>query len=118
MTFLDHLAEQRIEAAIAAGDLDNLPGAGRPLQLDDDPLVPEELRLAYRVLRNAGFVPPELQTRAELASVQALLRHATDDAQRKRAVARLALLEAKLELDGRSLPRGAYRDRIVNRIDR
>ena len=118
MTFLDHLAEQRIEAAIAAGDLDNLPGAGRPLQLDDDPLVPEELRLAYRVLRNAGFVPPELQARAEIASVQTLLRHATDDAGRKRAVARLALLEAKLELEGRALPRGAYRDRIVDLIDR
>jgi hypothetical protein len=118
MPFLDRLVEQRIEAAIAAGDLDNLPGEGRPLQLDDDRMVPEDLRVAYRMLKNAGFVPPELETRAEIASVQALMRHATDDTERRRAVARLALLEAKLELDGRSLPRGAYRDRIIERVDR
>ena len=118
MRFLDQLVDQRIEAAIAAGELDDLPGQGRPLQLDDDRLIPEELRIAYRMLKNAGFVPPELETRAEIASAQALLRHAADDTERRRAVARLALLEAKLELDGRSLPRGAYRDRIIAAIDR
>jgi len=118
MQFLDRLVEQRIEAAIAAGDLDDLAGEGRPLQLDDDRLVPEDLRVAYRMLKNARFVPPELGTRAQIASVQALLRHATDSSERRRAVARLALLEAKLELDGRSLPRGAYRDRIIERVDR
>ena len=118
MQFLDRLVEQRIEAAIAAGELDDLPGEGRPLHLDDDRLVPEDVRTAYRMLRNAGFVPPEIETRGEIASVQALLRHATDDTHRTRAVARLALLEAKLELDGQSLPRGAYRDRIIALIDR
>ena len=115
MRFLDGLVDQRIEAAIAAGAFDDLPGEGAPLQLDDDRLVPEEIRVAYRMLKNAGFVPAELATRAEIAGVEALLRHATDDAQRSRAVARLALLEAKLEMEGRALPRGAYRDRILAR---
>jgi len=50
--------------------------------------------------------------------VQALLRHATDNHERTRAASRLALLEAKLELEGRSLPRGVYRDRLINRIER
>jgi len=116
MQFLDRLVEQRIEAAVAAGEFDDLPGAGRPLQLDDDRLVPEEIRIAYRMLKNAGFVPPELETRTQIASVQALLKHATDDTERTRAVSRLALLEAKLELEGRTLPRGAYRDRIIDQI--
>ena len=115
MQFLDRLVEQRIEAAVAAGEFDDLPGAGRPLQLDDDRLVPEEIRIAYRMLKNAGFVPPEIETRTQISSIQALLRHATDDTERKRAVARLALLEAKLEMEGRSLPRGSYRDRIMSR---
>ncbi len=118
MLLLDRLVEQRIEAAIAAGELDNLPGAGKPLALDDDMLVPEELRVAYRILKNAGFIPPELATRGEIASLEELIRHATDDASRKRAVARLALLEAKLEIEGRSLPRGYYRDRILERVNR
>jgi hypothetical protein len=118
MSLLDLIVEQRIEAAIAAGELDHLPGVGKPLALDDDLLVPEELRVAYRILKNAGFLPPELATRGEIASLQELLRHATDDPARKRAVARLAMLEAKLEAEGRSLPRGHYRDRIIDRVNR
>jgi len=61
-----YLAERRIEEAIARGEFDDLPGAGRPLELDDvDPLLPEELRLAYRILRNAGFSPGAVDETAE-----------------------------------------------------
>lgn len=52
--------ESRIAQAHEQGEFDNLPGKGKPLQLDDDRLVPEEVRAAYKVLKNAGFVPPEL----------------------------------------------------------
>ncbi len=55
------LAERRIAEAMARGDLDDLPGAGRPLDLHEDPLVPEELRVAYRILKNAGIAPPEIK---------------------------------------------------------
>ena len=48
---LEFIAERRIAEAIANGDLENLPGEGRPLALDDDSVVPEELRLAYRIPR-------------------------------------------------------------------
>ena len=58
---LDLIAERKIAAAIANGELDNLPGAGQPLDLDDDALVPEDLRLAYRILKNAGIAPPEVK---------------------------------------------------------
>ena len=58
---LDFLAEKAIQDAIARGELDALPGSGRPLQLDDDALIPEELRLAYRILKNAGCVPAEVE---------------------------------------------------------
>ena len=54
LTLLDYLAEARIQEAIAQGLLHNLPGAGRPLVLADDRLVPEGLRAAYRILSNAG----------------------------------------------------------------
>jgi hypothetical protein len=58
---LDFLVEQRLQDAVSRGELDNLPGAGRPLELDDDPLVPEEVRMAHRILKNAGFVPSEVE---------------------------------------------------------
>ena len=60
MNYLDRIVENILAEAISKGELDNLPGTGEPLQLDDDRLIPEELRMAYRVLRNAGFVPPEV----------------------------------------------------------
>ncbi|HVF65468.1 MAG TPA: DnaJ family domain-containing protein [Casimicrobiaceae bacterium] len=116
MRMFDQIAEQRIEAALAAGEFNDLPGAGKPLVLDDDVLVAEELRVAYRILKNAGFVPPEIEARREIAGIASLIRHASDDDVRAKALARLALLEAKLEFEGRSLPRGAYRDRIIDRL--
>ena len=59
MFVLDFLAEQKIAEAVSRGELDDLPGAGRPLQLDDDELVPEDMRLAHRILKNGGYTPPE-----------------------------------------------------------
>lgn len=58
---LDFLAEKKIREAMACGEFDDLPGAGRPLELDDDRLVPEELRVAHRILKNAGIAPPEVK---------------------------------------------------------
>jgi hypothetical protein len=92
------LAERRIEEAIARGELDELPGAGRPLELDDDRLVPEELRLAYRILKNAGYVPPEVEDLREIAELERLVREGCDDAlTQSRAVKKLALLRTKIE---------------------
>jgi DnaJ-like protein len=105
---LDFLVEQRLQEAVSRGELDNLPGAGRPLELDDDPLVPEDLRVAYRMLKNAGFVPPELETVTEIGWLERLVAETVDDAARARAVKKLALLRTKLE--------SAYYDKAVARL--
>lgn len=88
---LEFIAEQRIAEAIANGELDDLPGAGLPLDLDDDALIPEDLRLAHRSLKNAGYLPPELETLNEIAQLE---RTAIGDAT---AVEKLAVLKAKIE---------------------
>jgi len=72
---LDELIERRIDEARRQGAFDDLPGAGRPLDLDDDRLVPEELRVAYRILKNAGYLPPEVEV---LRDVDTLLGQALD----------------------------------------
>ena len=96
---LDFLAEKAIQEAIARGELDALPGAGRPLELDDDALIPEELRLAYRILKNAGYVPAELQTLKEIGELEALVADGDIDAEaRSRAVRKLALLKTRIEV--------------------
>jgi hypothetical protein len=97
MLALELIAEQRICEAVSRGELDDLPGAGRPLALDDDPLIPEELRLAYRILKNAGFVPPGLEALNEIGALERLVAETPDDAARAKAVRKLALLRTRIE---------------------
>ena len=119
MIFWDALVEARIAEAQRTGAFDGLPGVGRPLDLDDDRLVPEEVRMAYRILRNAGFVPPEVEARREAADLRRRLTAATAEPEKRRALARLALVEACLEARGGALPRASgYHARLVARFDR
>ncbi|AKJ28730.1 DnaJ family domain-containing protein [Caldimonas brevitalea] len=71
MSMFDRVAEDRILAAIADGKLSGLPGEGRPLALDDDPLVPPEQRALLRVLKNAGEVPEAVRLLKELRELEA-----------------------------------------------
>jgi hypothetical protein len=73
MLLFELLAEQKIAAAISRGELDDLPGAGKPRELDDDALVPEDMRLACRILKNAGYSLLEASD-AEMPDKVALIR--------------------------------------------
>jgi len=64
--FFERLAEKRIQEAIRQGQFENLPGRGKPIIFEDDSMVPQDLRMAYKMLKNAGFIPPELQTEKEI----------------------------------------------------
>ena len=97
LLFLDALADARIEEAIAAGELDDLPGSGRPLDLDDERFVPEEVRAAYRILKRAGFVPPELEARKECVALTTLIAKLDDGKERRNALVKLALMRMRLE---------------------
>ena len=96
MGILDELVEQRVGEAQARGDFDNLAGTGRPLRLEDLSLVPEELRPAYLLLKNAGCLPPEVSARREITDVEALIRRATTPELAEKGRQRLALLRARL----------------------
>lgn len=98
MWMIDQLAEERIAAAIDRGELEDLPGQGRAMSLEDDTHVPEELRAAYRVLRNSGFLPPELELRREIRSAEQLLSAAGNRMDRDDAGRRLTLLMARLSI--------------------
>lgn len=120
MWLIDQLAEQHIRAAQEKGELSGLPGEGKPLHLDDDSLVSEELRSGYRLLKNAGFLPPELEMRREAIELSDLLRNLTpEDARYAEQSKRLALLEIKLQQAGLStafLRNSRYADAIELRI--
>ena len=115
---IDAIAEQRIREAAQRGDFDDLPGAGKPLDLGDDLLVPEELRMAYRVLKNAGFVPPEVQTLNEIGTLERLIQALDEGEQRSVATRKLRLLRMQLESTrGGNLPlEAAYYDPLIRRL--
>ena len=119
MTGWDAIVEARIADAQRAGAFDDLPGAGRPLELDDDRLVPEDVRTACRILRNAGLVPPEVEARKEAADLRKRIAAATAEPEKRRALAKLALLEARLDARGAAGPPApGYRAKLLARFDR
>jgi hypothetical protein len=61
MDFLRDLAERKITAASMNGAFVDLPGTGTKLDINDAPLDPSETRTLYRVLKNAGFLPREVE---------------------------------------------------------
>ena len=119
MRSLDLIAEQRIAEAIERGELSNLPGEGRPLVIDDDALVPEDLRMAYRILKNAGLVPPEVETLREIGELERLLETDAGEGSRAAALRKLQALRLRLELAGGSdrLWRGSgYFEKLLDRL--
>ena len=78
MEYLHRLVEERIQTAQDEGAFENLPGKGKPLNLDDDSTVPEDLRLTFKVLKNAHCLPIEMELRKEILSLRQLLKAAID----------------------------------------
>lgn len=99
MMFLERLAESKIRQARDAGDLDNLPGSGQriPEETDMQGVAPS-IRVAYRIMKNAGYIPGELQLRQEISEINSLLRACEDDnASRAAHRKRLNLLLGRLD---------------------
>lgn len=99
-SIFDLLAEQRIVEAIKRGELDGLPGAGKPLDLEEDPFVTPEQRMVNRVLKNAGFTPPEIALRKEIAELRREIEAMPKGARRDAEKRRLALLLIQLSEKG------------------
>ena len=95
MTF-SRIAENRIREAIEQGEFDNLPGAGQPVNLDEYFSTPEDLRMAYSVLKNANCRPVEVELLHEIDRLQQALAAAADEA--ARATLQRALAHRRTEL--------------------
>lgn len=90
------IAEQRIKDAIDKGELDHLEGMGKPLHFEDETWIPEDLRAAYRVLKNSGCIPPELELRREVLSLRDLIETIDEDKERLRKIRELNFKLLKL----------------------
>ena len=96
LTGFEKLVEERIKKAQKEGAFENLPGKGLPLDLDKDQHVAEELRLAYKMLKNGDCLPPELELRKEVECTEQLLASMTDTAERHRTMKKLNYMIMKV----------------------
>jgi len=99
MEFFYRIAERRILEAMENGEFNNLEGEGKPLNLDDDLWVPEDLKIAYRILKNAGCTPPELEARKEVVNLFSLMNTIDDDKERLKKLRELNFKLLKLNLN-------------------
>ena len=95
-TGFEKIVEERIRKAQLQGEFENLPGAGEPLDLEQDQAVPEDLRLAYKILKNAGCLPPEIELKKEIRQTEDLLADTMGTVERYRALKKLNFLVMKL----------------------
>ena len=97
LTGFQKIIEERIRKAQEEGEFENLPGTGKPLSLDE-PNVPEELRLAYKILKNAECLPPEIELKKEITRIEDVLAGMTDTVEKYRILKKLNFLILKLNL--------------------
>jgi len=74
MDFFQILSEDRIKKAYQDGEFDALPGFGKRMQLEDLSGIPEELRMAYKIMKNAGYTEEEGRLRQEMMGIEDLLK--------------------------------------------
>ncbi|RFU62920.1 DnaJ family domain-containing protein [Peribacillus glennii] len=84
MDFVHIVAEDKIRKAIEDGEFDHLPGKGQPLVLDDMAGISPELRMAYKMLINAGMLEEENDYRKEMMRIEDLIASCDEDAERKK----------------------------------
>lgn len=114
------IAEEKIREAMSRGEFDNLPGAGKPLALEDDSMVPEDLRVSYKILKNAGCLPPELELRKEIITMKSLLSAIEEEGEKRRKLKELDVkllrlnLLRKRPLQLEDFPE--YRDRVIEKL--
>jgi hypothetical protein len=99
MNILADLAERAILEAQQRGEFENLSGQGQPLPETSDPFMPETLRMAYKVLKNAGYVPREVQSQREIRSLIECLERETDEARKMRQIQKVQLFIARARLE-------------------
>ena len=98
MSYFWRIAEERILDAQRAGAFDDLPGKGKPLQLEDVSWVPEDLRIGYHILKNAHVLPPEAELMKDIHTLEDLLKHVEDENQRRALAKSIQFKMIRLDL--------------------
>ena len=121
-TGIDRIIEERIQTAMKEGKLSDLPGHGKPLEMEDDSGVPEDLRMAHKILKNAGCVPKELDDHVKIRQTEDLLKTTPSATEKIRAMKRIAILKTRLMKRGHhtsifDIPEG-YEEELISHLEK
>ncbi|TMC11944.1 MAG: DUF1992 domain-containing protein [Chloroflexi bacterium] len=119
MSSWESLIERKVREAAANGSFDDLPGAGKAQDLTDDLLVPQDMRIVHRILKNGGYALPWMERRKELdRERERIHRELAVDADLNGAIARFRAaaeaLNRRLTLHNAGLPRGVVPAPLVD----
>lgn len=116
----EKIAEERIREAIERGEFDNLPGKGKPIVLENDSHIAPELRIAHKILKNAGCLPPEMEIKKEIQTTEELLSGIKDTQEKYRQIKKLNYLIMKLNTMRRVSPLleagQYYYEKVLDRV--
>lgn len=104
MDGFEKIIEERIKQAQAKGEFDELPGRGAPIVFEDDSHVPEDLRLAYKILKNANCLPPELELKREIRQMEDMLDAIPDEKEKYRQIKKINYKIMQLNIMGNRSP--------------
>jgi hypothetical protein len=114
------IIEKKIKEAQKKGEFDHLPGSGRPLRMENDSQIPDDLRLAYKILKNADCLPPELQLKKEIRQMEDLLTSIPDEKEKYRQIKKINFKIMRLNMMGKKSPlledREVYYKRLVDKF--
>lgn len=96
LTGFEKIIEKRIQQAQKKGIFDHLPGYGSPVELDSERHISEDLRMAYKILKNADCVPPEIELKKKIILTEELLAGMKETAEKYHLLKKLNFLIMKL----------------------
>lgn len=120
MDSLSFIAEQKIAQAMQEKDFTSPKWKNKPLPLDDDKFVPDDLKMAYKILKMSGYLPKEIEERKEVKKLEDLIISTEDEHERLKQMKKLNVLLMKMN-ERRDAPvnipsQSEYYRKVVERI--
>jgi hypothetical protein len=114
------IVEKKIQEAQRNGEFDNLPGRGKPIECKEDRHIPEDLRLAYKILKNADCLPPEIEEKKEIRQMEDMLENIPDEKEKYKLIKKINYKIMKLNMRGNKSPlleeKQIYYKKLVERL--
>ena len=117
-----NIVEKKIMEAQRNGEFDDLPGRGEPMEYKEDRHIPGDLRLAYKILKNANCLPPEVEEKKKIRQMEDMLDNIPDEKEKYKLIKKINYKIMKLNMLGNKSPlleeKQLYYKKLVERLEK